>query len=314
MDLKNKRVIVTGAAGVIGRELTERLESQGAQIRCFDLRPKPKNFAAEVEYFQGDLSSLNKLEFIAFKPDLIFHLSAVFDRTEEELDFWDLNWQNEILVNHQVIDAARECQGLVKFIFASSYLIYDPALYLVKDPSKPVISLGETDRINPRNLCGAAKLYGERELIYLNQFKSNYFFSNVFARIFRVYGRGSDDVVEKLVKSAMKRETFEVFLEQNRFDYIFAGDVAEGLIRLAKSQPATGVINLGSGASSSVSQVIAEVKKHYPGFRIRKTDRKELLEASGADINKLKKLTGWQPAVSLAQGIKILIDYNKKQS
>ena len=55
-----------------------------------------------------------------FDPEIIFHLAATFERTEETPEFWEDNFKNNIILSHNVIDAAKECTNLEKFIFASS--------------------------------------------------------------------------------------------------------------------------------------------------------------------------------------------------
>ena len=160
----NKRVIVTGSTGVIGRELVEKLLKRGAIVRCFDIAPQPKKFFEKVEYCQRDLISLNSIEFTNFKPEIIFHLAATFERTEENQEFWEENFKNNVILSHKVIDGAKKCENLKKFIFASSYLIYLPNLYLYPELQTIPRKLKETDLVNPRNLCGAAKYYTEKEL------------------------------------------------------------------------------------------------------------------------------------------------------
>jgi len=312
MKLKNKKIIVTGGAGVIGRELIKKLEEKGAMIRCFDISPKPQIFSRKIDYCQGDLSKLNPIEFTNFNPEIIFHLAATFERTTEEIDFWETNFLNNIFLSHKVIDAAKECKNLEKFIFASSYLVYSPSLYLFKKPIGQSIKLKEDDRINPRNLCGAAKYYTEKELEYLNNFKE-YPFIKISARIFRVYGRGSRDVISRWIRAGLRGEMIEVFLKENSFDFIFSEDVAEGLLRLVESDTAHGIVNLGSGVLRKIKEVLKIIEKQIPSLKTKEVYKKDLFEASCSDISRLKKLTGWQPTITLEQGIKMIINYEIKQ-
>jgi len=313
MQWKNKKIILTGGAGVIGRELVKKLVERKAQVKCFDIEPKPLVFSSGIEYCREDLSRLNLIEFTSFDPEIIFHLAATFERTEEDINFWEQNFENNILLSHKVIDAAKECKNLKKFIFASSYLIYDPALYLFKRPPKKPVKLKEEDGVDSRNLCGAAKYYTEKELEYLSNFKNYYPFISISARIFRVYGRGSRDIISRWVRAGLKGEKIETFLKENSFDYIFAEDVAEGLLKLAESDIAQGVVNLGSGISRKIKEAVESIKKQIPQVKIKEIKENALFEASCADLSRLKSFTGWGPKVNLEKGIKTIIDYEVKQ-
>ena len=313
MEWKNKKVIVTGGAGVIGRDLVKKLADKGAIVRCFDIAPKPQVFSDNIKYYQGDLSQLNPIEFEDFNPQIIFHLAASFERTKEETDFWEPNFSNNVLLSHKVVDVAKSCKGLEKFIFASSYLIYDPTIYLFKDPNSNPIVLRENYAVSPRNLCGAAKYYTERELGYLRSFKETYSFKTISARIFRVYGQGSKDVISRWIRTGLNNETIKLFLKQGSFDYIFADDVSSGLLKLAESDLAEGVVNLGSGVSTKIGKVVEILKKYLPGLKVEEVEKQGLFEASSADISRLKQITNWQPEVNLEQGIKSILEYEAKQ-
>lgn len=216
----SKKVIVTGSTGVIGRELVKKLLRRGAIIRCFDITPQPKEFLGKVEYCQRDLAVLNPIEFVNFNPEIIFHLAATFERTEEVPEFWEDNFINNIVSSHKIIDAARKCTHLKKFIFASSYLIYSPGLYLFNKPQLNPRKLEEADLPNPRNLCGAAKYYTEKELEFINTMYDS--FASISTRIYRVYGFSSRDVISRWVRMALNDEELVVFQKENMFDYIFA--------------------------------------------------------------------------------------------
>src|SRR5208282_2854089 len=106
-----------------------------------------------------------------------------------------------------------------------------------------------------------------------------------------------------------------VFNADNRFDYVFAGDVAEGLLRLGKASAAQGVVNLATGRSRSVSEVI-DVLRHsvnHAGGLIRKGSDVSPYEASQADVGRLKELTGWRPSLAIEDGIPLIVDYERKQ-
>lgn len=310
MHLKNKRVIVTGGAGVIGRELINRLELLGSQVLCLDIKPKPKELSDTVEYTQIDLSEMMPESITGFDPHIIFHLAATFERTEETPEFWNENWKNNTLLSHKVLDAANMCKNLDKFVFASSYLIFSPQLYLFDKPQTTSIKLKETDSVNPRNLCGAAKYYTEKELEFVNTVHYN--FATISARIYRVYGLNSRDIISRWVRMALNGEELIVFQKENIFDYIFAGDVAEGLIKMAESVQGNEIINLATGTPRKIEDVIRIINEHIPNTMIKEVNEGTSFEASCADISKLVKLTGWQPTISLENGIEKIVQYEKR--
>lgn len=307
MEFEDRRVLVTGGAGVIGRELIQRLVSNGAHIICMDLKPRPASFPESVEYIQGDLSTVSPEEIASHDPEILFHLAATFERTTETPEFSDDNFKNNIQLSHLVIKAAGKSKNLKKFIFASSYLVYSPDQYLsVRPPVEPTI-LSETSPIHPRNLIGAAKYYTENELEYQNRITGH--FHILSARIFRVYGKGSKDVISRWVRAALNGEELHVYNKENRFDYIYAGDVAEGLFRMAASVQENTVFNLGYGSTRKVEEIVAILKDRFPGIAIHDDGLKGLYEGSCADVDRIAALTGWKPEISLEQGIQKIIDY-----
>jgi nucleoside-diphosphate-sugar epimerase len=304
---KGRRVLVTGGAGVIGQELLQRLILAGAHVTCMDIKPRPLSFPESVEYIQGDLSTTSP-EMIAFHdPEILFHLAATFERTTETPEFGDDNFKNNIQLSHLVLKAAGQSKNLKKLIFASSYLVYSPDQYLSAEPIMEPPILSETGPIHPRNLIGAAKYYTENEMEYQNRITDH--FSIISARIFRVYGKGSKDIVSRWIRAALHGEELRVYNKKNQFDYIYAGDVAEGLFRMAASVNKNTVCNLGYGSTRRVEEIVAILKDRFPGIVIHDDGSKGHYEASCASIEQLKALTGWKPEVSVEQGIQKIIDY-----
>lgn len=311
MRIANKRVIITGGAGVIGQELISRLNNLNCQVECFDLAAKPASIRQSVEYIQKDLAQLNCKEFASFNPDVIFHLAATFERTEEDPCYWESNFSNNVIATHNVINAARACVNLKRFIFASSYLVYSSSLYLFESHPQRPVKLRETDQVNPRNLCGSAKYYSEKELEFLSRVEGIPF-TTVSARIFRVYGLGSRDVISRWIRASLSGETITVFGEDNSFDYIFAGDVAEGLLRLTESDTVS-IVNLGTGISTKIEEVINDLIAEVPRVKIRRMNKKSLVEKSAADLSRLKKETNWVPQKTVAEGIQSIVEFERER-
>ena len=253
--LAGQRVLVTGGAGVIARELLDRLSTAGASVLSVDRLPLPTDPPPGVEHLVADLAFADLEPIARFRPRHVFHLAATFERSVESPEFWDQNWNDNVVVTHRLAELAARIGDVESFVFASSYLVYDPEQYSTTTPPTAAVPLAESSRLGSRNLCGAAKLYGEAELHFVREVQAAGFRAS-FARIFRVYGRGSRDVVSRWVRAALDGEPIAVYHAENRFDYIFSGDVAEGLMRMAVSPGAAGIINLGSGNARPVADVI----------------------------------------------------------
>lgn len=310
--MKNKRVFVSGGAGVIGLEMIPRLVARGAKVLVGDLKPRPEAFDPQVTYRQGDLNDMSRAEFLAFAPEVFIHLAATFERSSESYEFWEENFLHNVRLSHHLMTLAKESPTLKRVVFASSYLIYDPALYQFDAPRALPVSLKETDQVLPRNLTGMAKFAHEIEMRFVDQFCADRL-STVCARIYRGYGRNSRDVISRWVKSLLKGEPITVYRPEGVFDYIYAADTAEGLIRLADLDDVRGIINLGTGRSRRVQDVVEVLGKFFPRMQANTVDSDIPFEASQADISRYRQLVGWEPIYDIEQAIAEIVTFERER-
>ncbi|NSW45086.1 MAG: ATP-grasp domain-containing protein [Bacteroidales bacterium] len=309
---KNKRVFISGGNGVIGNELVKILHGQDAIIFVGDLKPRPIEWPQNIIYRQGDLNYITKEELEDFKPEIFFHLAATFERSTETYNFWDENFQHNINLSHHLMTLLKPLESLKRVVFASSYLIYEPSLYQFREPQQTPFELSEQHPINPRNLTGMAKLAHEIELNFLSQFQETKF-STVSVRIFRGYGRNSRDVISRWIRSLINKETIYLYKKEGIFDYIYAKDTAEGLARLALSDY-NGIVNLGTGKSRKVEDIISILKNYFPDAQIIEKNENIPFEASQANISKLVKITNWKPKYTLEKSIPEIIEFEKQRN
>ena len=313
MNFKGKRVFISGGAGVIGKEMVQKLSAQGAVVIVGDLKSKPVEFSNEVIYRRGDLNFLTQQELDQYAPEYFFHLAATFERSEETFSFWDENFAHNVKLSHHLMGLMSRTPTLQRVIFASSYLIYDPKLYLFDQKPTQIISLNENHPILPRNLTGAAKLSHEIEIRFMSHFPQLKF-SCVCARIYRGYGRGSRDIISRWIRSLQKNEEIQVYRKEGIFDYIYSEDSAEGLLRLAEKKNITGIINLGTGKSRSVADVVTVLRSHFPNMKVKEVESDLAFEASQSDMTLYKKEVDWIPQFSLETAIPKIIAYEEKHA
>lgn len=307
--LNGRRIFVTGGAGVIGRELVPRLIKYGAQVFVGDQKPRPVGWQRNVLYRAGDLNELQFHELDDFAPEIVIHLAAAFERSLESAEFWEENFHHNIQLSHSLMSIVRQTESVKRVIFASSYLVYDPTLYLsnYNGGQREARLLNERDILNPRNLIGAAKLLHEEELAFLQRTAVRPL-SIAVARIFRGYGRGSRDVISRWVRAALLNQELELYRPEGLFDYVYAADSAEGLARLAASS-FNGTVNLGTGRARRVEDVINCLRENFPDLKVRYLDSSETIESSSADTELLMSVLGWIPSTTLEEAIPEIINY-----
>lgn len=307
--LHGRRIFVTGGAGVIGRELVPRLLKHGAQVLVGDMKPRPDGWQGNVLYRVGDLNELQSYELDDFAPEIVIHLAAAFERSLESAEFWEENFNHNIQLSHSLMSIVRKTESVMRVIFASSYLVYDPTLYLSSDNGgqRDARQLSEGDILNPRNLIGAAKLLHEEELAFLQRTAVRPL-SIAVARIFRGYGRGSRDVISRWVRAALHNQELELYRPEGLFDYVYAADSAEGLARLATSS-FSGTVNLGTGRARRVEDVINCLRESFPDLKVKYLDSSEMIESSSANTELLISVLGWVPSTTLEEAIPEIINY-----
>jgi len=310
--MKNKRVFISGGAGVIGRELVKKLVNLEAIVMVGDLVEIPEDFPENIIYRQGDLNYITQEELDNFNPEIFFHLAATFERSTETYQHWEENFWHNIRLSNHLMTLMRNVPALKRVVYASSYLIYNKELYNFDEPKKKPVKLKETDPILPRNLTGLAKLAHEIELDFLSNFKADKF-TSICARIYRGYGTNSRDVISRWIRDLLSNKEISVYNKEGWFDYMFARDSAEGLIRLANIKD-SGIVNLGTGRSRQVSDIINILRKYFPGMRIKYVENDLKYEASEADTTKLQSLTNWQPEYYLEDTIPEMINFEKNKS
>jgi carbamoyl-phosphate synthase large subunit len=308
--MKGRRVFVTGGAGVIGLEMIPLLAERGAEVLVGDLKPRPACFPATVAYRMGDLNDLRLDEIADFSPEIIIHLAATFERSAETYEFWEQNFRHNLRLSHHLMSLAKDLPDLARVVFASSYLIYDPKLYQFSEPQARARALGEEDAVLPRNLTGMAKLAHEVELRFLAEFRSAQF-SSACARIFRGYGRNSRDIVSRWIRALLAGEEIAVYRPEGTFDYVYARDSAEGLIRLAEAGHVSGIVNLGTGRARKVREIVDLLRVHFPDMKAREEPSDIAFEASEADMARYEAAIGWRPRIDLETAIPEIIAHER---
>ena len=275
------RVLVTGSEGMIGKELVEVLQKQGAVVSKADLR-----LGNDLTYFDACLNICKDI-------DYVFHLAGIKGNpkmtAERPADFF----VPMVQFNTNMLEAARR-SGVKGFLYTSSIAVLNP----------------ETDEYP-----AWAKMTGEKQIeAYRIQYPNGMQCSIV--RPANVYGRYDNFetqhamVITNLIRKAAKG-ALDVWGDGSQVrDFVHARDVARGMMIVMEKMPVE-PINLGSGKEYSIKQIVEVISK---AFVVRVTY--DASKPSGGqkrvmDISKAQAL-GFSPQVSIEEGILEMISYYKQ--
>lgn len=295
------KVLVTGGAGFIGSHLVKALLDKGYEVAVVDdlSNGDEKSIDKRAKLYTTDIVIFKHIAevFSDFKPEVVFHLAAHKDvRESVSCPYYDaqinvLGSVNvfQLCVNHQV----------QKVIFSSTCAVYG-------NPDKiPVSELTPTKPLSP---YGLFKLTGEQLLYYY--FRTDKL-KSVTLRYANVYGPGQNSGIIGIVVDSVKNgKTVSVFGDGSQIrDYVYIDDVVKANL-LSLDTDKGGVFNIGSGKGTSVNEIIETVNS----VSKRKVDvvykEKQLGDPDKIvlDISLANKILGYEPSISLEEGIKRCAD------
>jgi nucleoside-diphosphate-sugar epimerase len=282
-----KRVLVTGADGFIGRRLIPELVRAG-----FD--------TVSVDVTDGvDFSDWSQVEHLP-KFHVLIHLagrSFVPDSFDHPREFYDLNFRLTL----NALELCRLRGG--RMIYISSYT-YGTPQYLPIDEHHPVAGF---------NPYAEGKLIGEKLCrAYDRDFQTPF----LIVRPFNIYGPGQSPqfLIPKIVRQA--REGKITLMDPiPRRDFLHVEDLVSALVRGAGYDGPSTTLNLASGTSYSVGEVVALVRRHYPNTTVEYSDETRPGEVpdTRASIHLAQETLNWRPMIDLETGIARLCEDNNRE-
>ena len=323
MNLKNKKILVTGGASFIGSHLVDSLVDLGCKVRVVDDLSSGKKenlqehlIRKRIEFIKGDLLTEKTLKKSFKNIDLVFHLAAVHGGR----GFVDLH-QAESSTNFALDNLVfRSClkAGVEKIVFASSGCVYPN--FLQKDPKKKVYLTEEMvgPPYDSDNIYGWAKLMAEKSLV---AYRQTWGIKTASCRFFTVYGeRGVENhaIISFIARAFIKQNPFLIWGNgQQVRNWTYVGDIVKGLILTAQKIDNGQAINLGTNERIKVIDAVQEIFRltnFYPKIKFMPQMPTGPYNRV-ADNQLAKKLLGWEPQVFFKDGLKRTLDWyfaNKK--
>lgn len=302
------KVVITGGAGFIGRNLIEGYLQNGYEVVVIDniSTGKEENLQTGVKLYKMDITDEAVIDVIINeKPDVINHHAAQIDVHTSVLNPYQ-DAKINILGTINILEAARKLPD-VKLVYASSAAVYGNPEYLGVDEEHPV---------KPLSGYGISKHTPEH---YIQSFHYLYGLNYTVLRYANVFGIGQDPkgeggVVCILVDKVTNNETFNLFGdgEQTR-DFIYVEDVVKA--NLAASQNSIqNIVNIGTGKATSLNELVSIFQK-VVGKEINveyKEEREGDIKHSYLLNSKAMELLSWSPDYSLEEGLEKTFNYYNK--
>ncbi len=306
-------VLVTGGAGFIGSHLVRQLLAAKHQVTVLDNvstgtwahLPQGKETCTCWEMDIRDKAAREKIEQAKF--DVIVHLAAqtMVDVSIKDPEF---DASENVMGTVNILEAARH-SGVKRIIFASTAAAYG-------DVTEDRLPIREEETLAPMSFYGLTKVTVEK---YLNLYHDLYGLDYVALRFANVYGErqgdtGEGGVISIFAKRIAKDQGITVFGDgkQTR-DFIYAGDIASGIIAAMTTEKANAVYNLSNQTETSLLELIelmakAAGKTVEPAFAApREGDINRSMLCNEAAVQNLN----WQPQMDLGEGLARTIAYFK---
>ncbi|MBI5809342.1 MAG: SDR family oxidoreductase [Ignavibacteriales bacterium] len=309
----NKTAVVTGGAGFLGSHLCDRLINEGIKVICVDnlLTGRIEN----IEHlFGNDLFSFIKIDVTNFihvpgKVDYVLHFAS----PASPIDYLKLPIQTlkvGSLGTHKALGLAKEKNA--RFLLASTSEVYgDPLIHPQTEDY-----WGNVNPVGPRGVYDEAKRFAEAMTMAYHRYHG---VQTRIVRIFNTYGprmRVDDGrALPAFFSQALKNEDVTVFGDGSQTrSFCYVSDLIDGIYKLLLSDEINPV-NVGNPEEISLKDFAEEVI-HLCNSK-SKIVYKELPEddpkVRQPDITRAKNILGWQPKVSREEGLKVTLEYFKKE-
>jgi len=300
MGMTGSRAIVTGGLGFIGSHLVDRLIADGTQVTVLDNAStgRPSNLQQlrddpALKVVMLDVSQAELLPPHFAGVDTVYHLAALADivpSIQRPMDYYRANVAGTI----GVLEAARGA-GVKRFVYAASSSCYGLAEIVPTPetaPIRPEYPYALTKNIGEQIALHWGKLYGLGvvALRFFNVFGPRSRTSGTYGAVFGVF------LAQKL---AGKPLTIVGDGKQTR-DFTFVTDIADAMVKAARSDVKNEIFNVGSGGTYSVNRLVELIGG--PSTHIPKRPGEP--DCTFADISKIRRVLGWSPSVPFEEGVR----------
>jgi len=307
-----KRVLITGASGFIGSHTVESALERGYSVRVF-LRYNSTGYVGnlrflgkklkDIEIFWGDIMDYTSVLRAVKGVDYVIHLAAQISvpySFQNPIDFA----MNNVVGTTNILKASVEC-GISKFVYTSTSEIFGGS-------DEP---LNEDSLRIPKSPYSASKVGADA---MVKSFFYTYDLNTLILRPFNTFGprQSIRALIPWIIYQGLRSEKVKLGNLEPKRDFTYVKDTVEGiLLAIEKETEGGDEINLGTGRSFSVMEVVEVVSKVL-GKNLKVEVEEKLKRPKKAEVfnliadnSKAKRILGWEPKWSFEEGVRETVEY-----
>ncbi|MBP0011235.1 GDP-L-fucose synthase [Roseofilum sp. Belize Diploria] len=305
IELQDKRILVTGGAGFLGRQVIEQLEGAGAN----------QNHITVVRSREHDLRQMGECEQVVQNQDIIIHLAAHvggigLNREKPAELFYD-----NLMMGTQLIHAAYQA-GIEKFVCVGTICAY---------PKFTPVPFKEEDLWNgyPEETNAPYGIAKKALLVQLQSYRQQYGLNGIFLLPVNLYGPEDNfDPSSSHVIPALIRKVYEA---QQRGDttlpawgdgspsreFLYSTDAARGIVMATQKYNDSEPVNLGTGYEITIRDLVELICElmEFKGEIIWQTDKPNGQPRRCLDTQRAKDWFGFRANMEFREGLKRTIDW-----
>ncbi|RNB73101.1 GDP-L-fucose synthase [Brevibacillus centrosporus] len=305
MNLAEKRIVVTGGAGFLGRHVVEKLHRTSCEHIFI---PRSRDYDLRKEH---DIQCMLQ----DFRPDIIIHLAAVVGGIGANQKNPGKYFYDNLIMGTQLIEQSR-LFGVEKFVAIGTICSY---------PKFTPVPFRETHLWDgyPEETNAPYGLAKKMMLVQSQAYREQYGFNSIFLLPVNLYGPWDNfdletshvipAIIRKCVEAAQNREKSIVLWGTGEVtrEFIYVEDAAEAIVAATRSYNQSEPVNIGSGEEVSIRE-LAEVIKSLTGYQgdiVWDSSKPDGQPRRLLDVSKAKKHFGFEAKTSLLAGITRTIDW-----
>ncbi|QEK11320.1 SDR family NAD(P)-dependent oxidoreductase [Crassaminicella thermophila] len=318
VQLKNKKVLITGSEGFIGSHLTERLVELGAKVTALVQYNSFNNWGwidtldnrikKEIEVYTGDIREYDNMAKVIQGRDVVFHLAALIAipySYQSPAAYVRTNVEGTL----NVMEACR-VYGIEKVIHTSTSEVYGTALYVPIDEKHP---------LQGQSPYSASKIGADK---MAESYYRSFNLPVATIRPFNTYGprQSARAVIPTIISQILAgKKTIKLGALSPTRDFNYVKDTVEGFIKMAEVDESVGqVVNVGTNNEISIGDLVKKIIKLI-GKEVTIECEENRLRPEKSEVNRLwcenakaKEILDWQPKYTLDEGLTETIEWIKE--